>query len=201
MRFVLLLTALCSFAFAQTPYTNSTGVKDTQSIVTFKADSLKYSRTFLSSGDNRKILQIIADDTSANTGHGSDSIKFFTMVQGGWPYITIAGALDTIWTQAIILDTFSMATAKLYNSKNLTGAAPWNRASSTTITQIFGQVDTGENVKTSSMWVTVDPFAAYVPWTPWLRFSIKGLSGNKVASFVRLKLALIQQAYTNIRSY
>jgi hypothetical protein len=195
MRTVLSLLVLVGLCFSQSNL-NWKGW-DTAQIVTFKADTLRLTKTFVSSNGENKALVVIADDTS-NAGRNLDSIKFHFGYQLGYPVKGLTGVDDTAWTNGIPLDTFDMRTAgNYYHPDKLTGSAIWTLDATTDMpVRKHLQVDTSMTALGSAM---VVPFTPY--WSPYIRFFLKGLTLNKVTQFLLVRVVFEQRGYINVRQY
>jgi len=190
MKRILFLIVLC-FVCSEARVMNWKGVKDTSIITGFYKDTLRFSKAFnISDGENMSYY-ILANDTSA-AGRASDSIKFYHGYQIG-SMRRITGAWDTVWSNAIVQDTFKMDS--LYNPTLLTGAQFWTTAIGTgVITAVGGQCDT-----TSATGYTYQQSWISPPWGHFIRIFVKGLTGNKTASKVVTIIGIDQRDHQEAR--
>lgn len=152
-------------------------LSDTSKITDFRADSLKYSKTFLlSQYENTRIRVVFNDSSSA--GYASDSVKFYYFVQFGSPILNASGKLDTAWNNnPIIIDTVDMLTAgnfvQQYSSLLNDG----------TFTEAMKVIDT---VYTTGYATNSHCFPLF--WDVFCRVGVKGLTGNNKDSFIKLRI-------------
>lgn len=173
--------------FAEDDY-NTSGYGDTTTITTFKADSLKYSSVFLSSAFENKRVVVAFNDTDA-AGFKSDSVKFYYYIQTGARVYNSSNKIDTQWTSGPILDTVDMLTAGNYTlalTAMGTDGTFLDQAKYIDTTWVSGYAINARNFSP--------------PWAPLIRFAFKGLTGNNVGSFIKLRVSLVQRAYIPVRS-
>jgi hypothetical protein len=200
-----LMLWLISFAVAVSagPAVNFTGYADTLNIYGFRSDSLKFTAAVVNQGNWKKLLQVTCDDTD-NAGHRDDSIKFYYGIQLGNIFRNLAGSVDTLWSNGIILDTLNALisnVAQFYHPEKMTGATQWGIGATTgAVSYTFGQVDTGTNSNSVNQWHPL--LEPAIPWAPLYRFYAKGLiTGNNKQSYLKLRFTLSQQLYINMKQY
>lgn len=179
-RFMAVLLLAASVALAGRT-DNWNGYGDTAQINNFKADSLKYTAAFSLSGFENLRVDVFFDDTSS-AGFASDSAAFIWGIQTGHLSKTSAGTVDTLWnTIRLVADT---ALGDTLNSLNVVFApSEVSIAADGTYDDAFRVVDTS----TISGWAyqTKD----IVPgWDQIFRGWVKGITGNKIGSFVKVKM-------------
>jgi hypothetical protein len=90
---------------------NYTGWQDTSTILTWKADSLKYGNvTWLGENENKALLCMFNDTNKvggAYLGFNQDTIKGRYGYQRGLIVINANGKQDTSWRSLVVLDSFS----------------------------------------------------------------------------------------------
>jgi hypothetical protein len=195
MKRILSIVLAAAFAVSAQNNLNWNGF-DSSQIATFRADSLKFSKPFILSNAENKLLVIVYDDT-ANAGRNGDSVKASVFYQLGSPIITGDKTYDTVWTNCIPLDTIAaLTTANYYNPLTATGATIWSLDASTDLaTRPHSQVDTTLGTSSSALWVGFTPY-----WSPYIRFGLKGLTGNKVGRFIPTRIYFAQRKYVNVRT-
>ena len=174
--------------------------QDTAQFVNFRADSFfLFKSTFMSNGERISVV-VVADDTSA-AGRGSDSLKFIVGFQlGHLIYGMNSVKYDTAWTNRIAVDTFnSLTAANFYNPYKGTGATPWATNASDIYLRTRGQLDT--TISTSATALIVPFFRENLYWAPYIKFYIKGLTGNKVGAPIKGYVSFQQRAYINVRQF
>jgi hypothetical protein len=181
---------------AQVTNLNWKGWGDSTSIPTFSSTNFAVTKAFNITNAENKTLLVIADDTSSAV-RANDSINFAFGYELGTPFQLLDKTNDTIWSNMIPLDTFNMATANYYNPNTGTGAAAWVLdASADKPTRPHLQIDTTLYNGTSGMTIGFSPY-----WAPYIRFYVRGLTGNKVGRYLKVRMFLMQRAYINTRAF
>jgi hypothetical protein len=186
MKIIVALLLLASCVFAQDA--NWMGYKDTSRINTFRADSLKYSKTFPLSAFENVRIDVFANDTSA-AGFKSDSIKFVWGIQTGhWAYTTSNTDKPVwVWAPQVVIDTFNTVdTLKMVLARKVMDSYG-------TIESQIGYVDT---LNFSGFAYQTRNFAP--EWDQSFRVWFRGVTGNKKASFVALITQVSRRKSVNI---
>jgi hypothetical protein len=170
---------------------------DSAQISTFRADSLKFTKPFVLSNAENKLVCVVYDDTS-NAGRNGDSVMAAIFYQLGTPVLSFVGVIDTAWSNCIPIDTITgLTTANYYNPLTATGATKWALDASTDLaTRPHSQSDTTISTSSSSLMAGFTPY-----WAPYIRFGIKGITGNKVGRFIPMRLFFAQRKYVNVRTF
>lgn len=170
--------------FAQTNNTNGWG--DTCTVTTFKKDSTKVSTVWNMSGFENMRCDVFAADTDA-AGFSTDSIKFLFQVRTGHRVLNASNAVDTDWTNWGTLDTFDIASA---------GEAVATYDSTTgSMIQKWREIDTTSLTGYASQSIPYSP-----DWDELIQLRAKGLTGNNVGSFLKLRFSLTRRIGANVRN-
>lgn len=103
MKIFLWIFLCFVFTFGRSNFgSNYTGTGDTSNITDFRADSLKYSRTFKKSKYFHMIAEVLVNDTSS-AGFSADSTYFAWGIQTGHPVLDSANNLDTAWNEEMLV--------------------------------------------------------------------------------------------------
>lgn len=183
MKKILLLISiliLCIGLKAQPPFNTIT--KQTK-IYDFKADSLKSTDLFYL-GDNEGLqVTVFANDTSA-AGYASDSINAYWGLQYGRITTNYLDQKDTLWIEPMtVIDTFRMAAANIKTANSFTTTDTLNPLAICT-TYVSGLAYQSRNIQ---------PYRY-----PIARIRIKGVTGNELTSFLRLRIDVSQPKYTRV---
>jgi hypothetical protein len=186
---ILLAFAACSYAQTNV---NFKGYGDTAQITAFKADSFKQTKAFNLTNAENKCLIVALDDTS-NAGISGDSIACEIGYRFGVPTRTLAGELDVVWSGPIPVDTCDItAGTGLYDSDSYTGT-PWTIDLSNDISaRPQAAVDT--TLGEATMIIPINP-----PWGAYIKFYIRGLTGNKIGSFVKVRFTFEQRGWVPVK--
>lgn len=171
---------------------NYNGYNDTAIIATFRADSLKYSKTFyLSKWENLRVTAYANDTGTA--GYAGDSIAFVWGIQTGHPaYSTVSIASPKVcWGEEIVIDTFNITVAA-----NMVRARPVLQNDGTYANQMKFIDTTRTSIAMAYQTRKISP-----DWDVYYRYWVKGLTGNRPAgSFVKLVFESNQRNYVPVRS-
>jgi hypothetical protein len=194
-KLVLSFLLFVGFAVAQDAGLNWAGW-DTCKITSWKSDSFRVCKTMNLANAEDKLLVFVYSDT-VRAARKIDTVVAEVGYQLGAPILNLVGKNDTVWTNCIVIDTVnSIAAGKRYDPKKYGGAAAWALDGTTDLsTRPHGQVDTTVGTESSAMML---PFIPY--WAPYIRFYIKGLTGNTDDGFVRARFIFMQRKYVNVRN-
>lgn len=160
---------------------NYTGTGDTSNITDFKADSLKYSRTFAKSKYFHMIAEVLVNDTSFD-GFSADSTYFAWGIQTGHPVLDSADNLDTAWNEELLV----CDTVKRYDSSY---APTYIEISSDgSFSNVLKVIDT-----TSITGFAKQSHNPSPNWDVLFRGWVKGITGNEVGSFLLFRFNFPQQ--------
>ena len=178
MRILSIVILLFAINLCKSEVLNYNGfLADTTSITDFSADSLKYGDPFVLSNYENTRITVAFDDTSS-AGFASDSVKFYYFIQFGAPILNSSGKLDTTWdNNPIIIDTVDMLTAANFTT---TYSA---LLSDGTYLETMGIIDSS-----SVSGYAVSSHCFPLAWNVWARVGVKGLTGNNVDSFIKLRI-------------
>lgn len=195
MRNFLLLSLFIVGAASAQIQLNFAGF-DTANCLTFKADSFRVSKPFVFSNAENKLLVFIYDDTT-QAGRVLDTLVAEVGYQMGAPVYNLLNKLDTVWTNTVALDTINSITAsKRYNPEKYGQAASWALYDQfETSIRPHGQIDTTIGTSSSAIFLPINP-----QWSPYVRFYIKGLTGNSSAAFLKAKWVFLQRKWINTRN-
>jgi hypothetical protein len=186
-KWILGILLFVSVSFSQTE--NWSGLKEVWNVPTFKADSARYSQTFQMSQYENLRITALADDTS-EAGFASDSIAFFYWIETGHPVYNANGKLDTTWmrTSPILIDTFKIDSANCaITYRTLEDEGFYNIPRK--------KIDTLMVTGFSAQSRNVTP-----EWDVFYRIGVKGIAGNKVASFIKLRFYSIRRTFSYVRN-
>lgn len=196
-RLFLAISLLTGAAIAQTNI-NWMGYGDTLAISAFKADSLKFTSAYVWGNNEQKTVAIQVSDTSI-AGLGSDSAQLAYGYQLGYPVLSFgATTAVTRWGQSTFIDSVRVMNGTLFvNPATNGGVVQLLDTTNHTYTPIdkWGYVDTS-SVTTSSLQF----HALTVPWAPYIRFWVKGGTGNNKTKFLRVRIIVYQRMFMNTRS-
>lgn len=189
---LIVVLALAAGAFAQQTL-NYHGWGDTAAINGFRADSFKISRTFVNTNGENKLLMLAYDDTTL-AGRVNDTLVAEVGYQLGQAFYSLSGAYDTTWTSCIPIDTINaLSGSKRYDHDKYNAAANWTLDANDLPVRTRGVIDT--LVPTGSVaWMGFTPY-----WSPFIRFYIKGLTGNGAVNFVKARFCFLQRAWSYVR--
>ncbi len=189
----LLVLTLTASVGAQTDL-NFLGYNDTCQITGFQGTGLFVSKTFNFTNGQDKVLGFIFDDTAA-AGRANDAVVCEVGYQVGTPIKSLSGVYDTLWSNFIALDTCNTTTAsKRYDPSKYGGAPVWTPNAQDAPVRPHGQIDTTIGTTSSGMWIGFTPY-----WSPFCRFYVHGLSGNRAVTYVKARFILVQRAYVYVR--
>jgi hypothetical protein len=190
--FILTLSAV--FAICAAPLFN-TGWQDTCTIADFKADSLKFGTVIAATGSYCNTMVILANDTSS-AAYKTDSIKFKFGYRLGYQVINASGKLDTSWGYKVTVGQLSTLPADT--------AGKWINVDVFTTTDsttgqelpLIGMMDT---LKVTGFLSTKAAFTAYPKTASYIQPWIKGIAGNKVTGWVKVRTQIIQNLFVPVR--
>ena len=183
MKKILMILALALCVFGQANE-NWNGYGDTSLVASFRADSLKYSKTFkLSSMENCR-FDVYAADTGA-AGFANDSVSFIWGIQTGHYAFTSASArVPTItWAQQLLVDTFTISSAN---------CTPARMVLSSSQGYVYDQTLTTIDTSSVPGWA-YQSRAVSPEWDQVYRFWFKGLTGNNVSGFLKLTAQAVRR--------
>lgn len=161
---------------------------DTAVIGTFRADSLKYSKPFLLSAYENNRVRVVFNDTT-HAGFTGDSVKFYYFVQVGSPILNSSNKLDTAWNNnPVIVDTVDMLTAGNFTRKYSKLLDDGTFADSMKV------IDT-----TSVTGFATNSHSISIPWDVFFRVGVKGLTGNKVGQFIKLRIDRLARSGVKVK--
>lgn len=193
MKFLFAIMTLATFCLAGTGITNWTGLLDSNTINTFRADSFKLTKAF-NYGDYENKLALFVFDDSLHSGRASDSVACEIGYQLGCPIFSTAGAYDTTWTNYQPLDTINTTTGTTRYDPSKYAGSGWPLDPSTGYNvRPVGSMDTTVGTASGCVWLPQFPVYA-----PLVRFYVKGRTGN-CNTFIRCKFHIIQRQWSGVR--
>lgn len=176
-KVILLLCLSLAAVWAGEPLNYNGYLSDTSNITDFRADSLKYSKTFLLSQYENSKFRVVFNDTTA-AGFANDSVKFYYFVQLGAPVLNGSNKLDTSWNNnPIVIDTVDMLTSGNFATQYS------YLGSDNTFTEVMKVIDT-----TYVTGLACNTHTFTIPWDVFVRVGIKGLTGNNKDAFLKLRI-------------
>lgn len=158
---------------------NVSGYLDTSAVDGFRADSLKWSKPFSLSAYENLRVRVKMNDTSA-AGFKNDSIKAQWGFQTFGKCLNSSLAADTCADGAVVVDTVTKANlgTMTYGTMDTAGTI-YRRSGLTDTIMCAGWAVQSRNVSPE--------FDTYI------RFFTKGLTGNKVGSFVKVQFDVLRR--------
>jgi hypothetical protein len=185
MKQLLLLLMVVSCIFAKRNDSNlSTGWENLDTILSFNADSLKYTGVYNLSGYQNLRVDVYTRDTST-AGYSADSVNFAWGLQTGHETINSSGNRDTVWTPLkYICDTLSR-----YDSLYSDSSASYVEV---------GLDGTYNNIKRLKDTLSVTGYIVQTTnfspmWDVLMRGWVQGLAGNDVGSMLDVKMLFLQR--------
>ena len=190
---------LCGLTTAQVIDLNTVGYGDTTQSYTFssfRSDSLKFSKNFpLSAWENARV-DIIFDDTSS-AGFASDSCKFAWGFQTGHK-VEIDDTLYYAYDIPYPVDTVDLVgSTNMYDHDELAVIGYVQDTVTLLNTSVPFAVDTGVGGATLK---AVQSRNIVPQWDEVFRIWLKGLTGNKVGSYVEVEANVRRRRYSNVRT-
>jgi hypothetical protein len=193
-----IIAVLLSVAFVANAQTNVNykGYGDTAQILTFKADSFKQTKAFNLTNAENKVLILNIDDTT-NAGVSGDSIKCAIGYRFGFPLPALNGSMDTAWSGLIPLDTCDIVGATgLYSHLTYSGTI-WSLDATTDLSQRPHSAVMSTGKGTAATAYMVIPFTP--PWGAYIRFYVKGLTGNKIGATIKTRVTFEQRGWIPVK--
>jgi hypothetical protein len=178
-KFISLILIVSTVTFSQVYNVKTTSF----SFSDFKADSMKQGPLLnISDNENIEILTKVNDTSAA--GFKTDSIKFVIGYQRGCITTNASGLQDTAWLRpSRLIDTIdALDTLNWQAAGSLVGDTLLAKALDTAY--VTGFIT---NEKT---------FTAF--WSPIARIWVKGLTGNKKTSPLKIEIDVIRRKYSNV---
>jgi hypothetical protein len=159
---------------------NWRGYLDTTTVFIKDSVTMKYSKVYTLTENENMSLVIMANDTVA-AGLSSDSTKLIYGVQLGNPVINASGNLDTAWG---VKDTLDIISNVGYGTSEGGGRI----TSADAISETWGKADTSMVTGFATQIRAVKPY-----WACYMRVWINGLTGTRLATANKVRIALLRR--------